>query len=122
MTSRVKESTFEKERMENCMRMLVIGITVIILLPMSVISMAHAEEGNRPPQREGRVKPPPEAIAACKGKSEGVAVQFTTPRGDTLQGVCKEFEGSLAAMPEQRAGGPPQGRPPDGPRGGQPED
>jgi len=48
--------------------------------------------------REGPawVLPPAEAIAACKGKSEGTAVQFTTPRG----GICKMINGTLAALPE----------------------
>jgi hypothetical protein len=60
-----------------------------------------------PPKPEGAMKPPPEAIEACKGKSEGTAVQFITPRGDTFKGVCRQFEGILAAMPEQ--GAPPSG-------------
>jgi len=63
---------------------------LILFLLISGVSVAQAEEMNRPP----------EAITACKGKSEGTAVQFTTSRGDTLKGVCKQFEGMLVAMPE----------------------
>jgi hypothetical protein len=93
-------------------------IMLILLLLIGGISVARAEETNGPPRPEGRMKPPPEAIAACKGKSEGTAVQFITPRGDTIKGVCKQFDGILAAMPER----PPQGKPPDDARGGPPAD
>lgn len=48
--------------------------------------------------------PPPEAIAACKEKSEGAAVEITTPRGDTIKSTCKQINGQLIAVPE---GGPP---------------
>jgi hypothetical protein len=75
------------------------------------ISAAQIEETNSPPRTQGRMKPPPEAIAACQGKSEGTAVQFTTTRGDTVKGVCKQFEGVLAAMPE-RGAPPPEGKQP----------
>jgi len=63
------------------MKSFVIGITLILLLLTGGMPAAHAEETDRPPkQSEGRMKPPPEAIAACKGKSEGTIVQFTTRR------------------------------------------
>jgi len=98
------------------MNRFVIGIVLILFMQMSGMSVVYAGEMNKPPRPEGHMKPPPEAIAACKGKSEGTTVQFTTPRGDTLKGVCKQFEGILAAMPER----PPQGKPPDGAEGGPP--
>ena len=81
---------------------------------------AQAEEMNSPPEPQGSMKPPPEAIAACKGKSEGTAVQFTAPRGETLKGVCGLFEGVLAAMPEHGAP-PPKGNKPDEGSSGQSE-
>ena len=56
--------------------------------------------GGRPPG------PPPEAIAACQGKSEGTQVSFTLRDGKTLTGVCRNQNGTLAAAP---AGGPPGG-------------
>lgn len=77
---------------------------IFLLLPVSACA-GQREETNRSPQAQGRMKPPPEAIAACQGKTEGTSVQFTTPRGDTLKGICRPFEGVLAAMPER--GGPP---------------
>jgi hypothetical protein len=79
--------------------------TMLIVFLLAGGAFAQAEEMNGPPKPEGRMKPPPEAIAACKGKGEGTSVQFTSPRGDTFKGVCKQFEGILAAMPER--GGPP---------------
>lgn len=42
---------------------------------------------------------PPEAIQACEGKSPGDAVQFQTPRGDTITGTCREMQGRLVGVP-----------------------
>jgi Spy/CpxP family protein refolding chaperone len=44
--------------------------------------------------------PPQKAIDACAGMSEGDAVQFTTPRGDTVSGICREIGDGLIAVPE----------------------
>lgn len=90
------------------MKKFAIGTMLIIFLLTGGVFTVQAEDMNRPPKPDGRMKPLPEAIAACKGKSEGTRVQFTTPRGDTLKGVCKQFEGTLAAMPE-RGAPPPEG-------------
>lgn len=49
--------------------------------------------GGRPPG------PPPEAVAACQGKTEGAQVSFTLRDGKTLQGVCRSRNGTLAAAP-----------------------
>jgi Spy/CpxP family protein refolding chaperone len=54
-----------------------------------------------------RQGPPQEAIDACAGLKEGDAVQFTTPRGDTVSGTCRQIRDQLIAVP---AGGPPGGR------------
>jgi len=80
-------------------------------------ALAIAAENTGPPGRPP-MGPPPEAIAACKGKSEGTAVQFATPRGDTLKGVCKLINGTLAAAPEGGMRGP-QGKLPDDMKSGQ---
>jgi len=104
------------------MKSFVIGITLILLLLTGGMPAAHAEETDRPPKpSEGRMKPPPEAIAACKGKSEGTVVQFRTSRGDTFKGVCKKFEGTLVAMPEHGPP-PPRDKFPDEAGGRQPAD
>jgi hypothetical protein len=81
---------------------IIIIMLIVLLMTGGVIT---AQATNSPPKPQGRMKPPPEAIAACKGKSEGTSVQFTSPRGDTFTGVCKLFEGVLTAMPER--GTPP---------------
>ena len=54
--------------------------------------------------------PPPEAVAACAGKTAGTTVSFAGRGGDTVTGVCGLVNGVLAARP---AGGPPgHGAPP----------
>lgn len=79
----------------------IIKAMLILFLLTGFVITVQAGETNTPPKPQGSMKPPPEAIAACKGKSEGTSVQFTTPRGDTFTGVCKLFEGVLTAMPER---------------------
>ncbi len=60
--------------------------------------------GGRPPG------PPPEAVQACAGKSEGAQVSFSGRNGESFSGVCRSIDGQLAAMPAGMA--PPGGRPP----------
>ncbi len=62
-------------------------------------------DGRRPPHG-----PPPEAIAACEGKSEGDSCEFTSPRDETIGGICRNIEEQLACAPK---GGPHGGRPKD---------
>jgi hypothetical protein len=87
----------------------IIGMMLILILLPGSVWATRTEETSSPPQQQESMKPPPEAIAACKGKSEGTAIQFTTRRGDTLKGVCRQFEGVLTAMPEMGAP-PPKGK------------
>lgn len=42
-------------------------------------------------------QPPQEAIAACSGKSTGLSCLFTTPRGDSVSGVCDTPPGATSA-------------------------
>lgn len=51
--------------------------------------------------------PPPEAVTACKGKSEGSEVSFTGRNGESFSGTCQTIDGVLAAMPK---GGRPGGK------------
>lgn len=86
--------------------------------------------------REGRGHrrgPPPEAIAACKGKASGAACSFTGRRGEALSGTCfapppRAESGTggqaesppLACRPQrsgQRGGAGGQGGPGKGPGG-----
>jgi hypothetical protein len=43
-----------------------------------------------------RPGPPPEAFQACDGKNQGDAVQFHTPRGETITATCR-----LVAVPQE---------------------
>ncbi|MCB0154134.1 MAG: DUF1566 domain-containing protein [Anaerolineae bacterium] len=47
--------------------------------------------------------PPPEAIEACTGQSQGASCQFTAPRGQ-ITGTCAHLQQQVACVP---AGGPP---------------
>lgn len=59
--------------------------------------------GDGPPQRGGRPEPPPEAVEACAGKSEGTTVEFTLRDDRKVNGICREIGGRMVAMPD----GPP---------------
>jgi Spy/CpxP family protein refolding chaperone len=48
-----------------------------------------------------RKGPPQEAIDACKDMSQGDTVQFTSPGGDTVSGICREIRGGMVAVPER---------------------
>jgi hypothetical protein len=50
----------------------------------------------------GRRVPPQEAIDACQGHAPGDSVSFSSPHGDTVQGVCRQRGGLLFAVPDQR--------------------
>jgi hypothetical protein len=50
--------------------------------------------------RGSRRQPPAEAIAACKGRSEGESASFTTLRGETLSCHCRQVDGVLVAVPD----------------------
>lgn len=61
--------------------------------------------GTDAPSGRGHHGPPPEAISACEGLSEGDTCSFTSRRGDEIEGICGTTRnGDFACMPE---GGPP---------------
>jgi hypothetical protein len=75
------------------------------LIALMALHAAAANGDAPPPPRSsasGPVGPPPEAIAACVGKSEGTSVSFTGRHGETFNGVCRLIGGVLAATPQQR--------------------
>lgn len=78
-----------------------IVILMFALLPIVATPVYSNNQQSRGPQGG----PPPEAIKACEGKSEGATTSFKGRRGETLEATCKKIEGQLAAVP---AGGPPQ--------------
>jgi hypothetical protein len=74
--------------------------TVVVLGLLTVVATADGAFGQRPGGGPPP-GPPPEAIRACEGKSQGDAVQFQTPRGDTITGTCREMQGCLVAVPQR---------------------
>lgn len=65
--------------------------------------------GSRPEPPNGAEghQPPPEAIDACTGQSQGEACQMTTPHGQ-LTGSCELIQQQLACVPEGGPPGPPR--------------
>lgn len=75
-------------------------LLAIALLGFSFAVIAEAPRPSGPPP-DGPPGPPPEAVAACSGRTQGAACSFKTPRGDQMSGTC-------AAPPAP--GNPPGGR------------
>ncbi|MBI4720805.1 MAG: hypothetical protein HY770_06220 [Chitinivibrionia bacterium] len=61
-------------------------------------------DGSRGSSRGERRGPPPEAYAACVGKTAGTISQFTDPRGETLTGTCEEESGRMVLRPDKNKG------------------
>jgi hypothetical protein len=82
-------------------RNVMIGCILIgaVQLTYASDSPAGGPPGGHPPG------PPPEAIAACSGKTAGDEVSFTLRDGHQLSGKCQLENGVLAARP---AGAPPK--------------
>lgn len=55
----------------------------------------------RPGRPGGRRGPPAEAVQACAGGDVGDTCRFTTPRGRTIEGVCRSPTGDLACVPQR---------------------
>jgi hypothetical protein len=51
--------------------------------------------------------PPPEAVAACKGKTEGAAASFASRDGESIAGACELVDGVLAIRPPAGKRPPP---------------
>lgn len=61
-------------------------------------------DGGRP------MGPPPEAFAACEGKTAGAAAQFTNPAGEVVTGKCVIADNRLVLRPDHPKGGGREGR------------
>ena len=97
------------------MKRYVIG-TMVGLLIVSASFGAWAMDGTQ--GGGGRHGPSPEAIEACRDKSEGAAVEFANRRGETVKATCKEINGQLAAVRERGSHGR-NGTPTGGTQSGQ---
>ncbi|EPJ54445.1 MAG: hypothetical protein OFPI_06920 [Osedax symbiont Rs2] len=60
----------------------------------------RAGQGNRQAPGQGNRTPPKQAIAACKGKSEGQTVSFNV-NNRRLSGTCRSRNGQLFAVPQR---------------------
>jgi len=59
-----------------------------VLLTLSLATLTLLIANENAPQKGKRV-PPQEAISACSGKAENSSCSVTTPRGNTIEGSCK---------------------------------
>jgi hypothetical protein len=66
-----------------------------------VLRPDHAPGGGQ----NGHPGPPPEAYAACTGKTPGSPAQFTDRNGETVSGVCESRGERLVLRPDR----PPMG-------------
>lgn len=94
-----------------------LSICSALLVPVFFLTPAFAQQQNTPQQGRPH-KPPPEAVAACSGKSDGTACSFQAPHGQ-VTGTCKTFENHIACRPPKpppgQFGGQGQGQGPQGP-------
>ena len=71
-------------------------------------ALAQSESESGPPHDHagnGPHGPPPEAIAACNGKTAGTVASFTGRDGQTISGPCTQMGDVLAVPPPQRKAG-----------------
>ena len=79
---------------------------ILTLLSGLTLAFLAATPSHAQPARGTPPAPPPEAYAACKGKTEGAGVTLTMPDGKSLAGTCRTMGGTLVAMPAGGPGGP----------------
>ena len=80
---------------------------MIIVFAVLIICAANAFAQGPPRGGQGHQEPPPEAFAACEGKSAGDTAQFVSPHGDTVTGVCELQGNRLVLRPDNP---PPEDR------------
>ena len=76
--------------------------TAVLLLALTILLPAISFASG---QGRGPKGAPPEAIAACEGKSAGDSVEFTGRRGESLEATCQEKDGQLVAVPDNAPSG-----------------
>lgn len=62
---------------------------IILIATLFVATMSFANQNSRGGAQKEMREPPKEAISICEDKSAGDSCSVTTPRGDTLDGICK---------------------------------
>ena len=79
-----------------------LSATAVMLLALPLAALAQSDSGNPPPgQGRHHRGPPPEAIAACKGKAVGTTASFVDREGGTITGVCTQM-GDVVAVPRPK--------------------
>jgi hypothetical protein len=92
-------------------RCLLASATLILAMPLA--ARAQSPSDAPPPSDQGgrHPGPPPEAIAACKGKAVGTQASFVDRGGRSVSGACTQMGDVLAVPPPRRSpgehGGPP---------------
>ena len=72
-------------------------IIIAVVLFGFCATTAFGADNDQQQTRRRHQGPPPEAYAACKGKSAGDTAEFVSPHGDTVTGVC-ELEGDRLVL------------------------
>lgn len=89
------------------MKRLIVSMFVVTLLASAA---AFAESGSQKQGgRRGHRGPPPEAVAACQGSTEGASCSFTVPKRD-ITGTCLVLRRSneTACVPKDHVRKQPQ--------------
>ena len=89
--------------------------TLLLAAPLAALAQASAPEGPPPGQDGHHRGPPPEAVAACKGKAVGTQASFTDRSGRTVSGACTQMGDVVAVPPPAHAHGDHDGPPPQKP-------
>ena len=94
-------------------RPLLATAALLLALPFAALAQSDAN-GSPPPDQDGKHRhgPPPEAIAACKGKAVGTQASFTDREGRSVSGPCTQMGDVVAVPPPHHARGDHDGPPP----------
>ena len=82
------------------------ALAALFALPLAAFAQPPADGAGGPPHG-----PPPEAVAACKGKAVGATASFTDRSGRTVSGPCTKM-GDVVAVPPPHPQGDPGGMAP----------
>ena len=86
--------------------LLAAATTLILALPAATFAQSDWAPPDGPPPHHDRPHgPPPEAIAACKGKATGTVASFTDREGGTISGPCTQMGDVVAVPPPKRPHG-----------------
>ena len=96
----------------NPTRHLLATAALLLAAPLAALAQSGGD-GGPPPDREGQHRgPPPEAVAACKGKAIGSQASFADRSGRTVSGACTQMGDVVAVPPPHRSQGDRDGPPP----------